>query len=592
MKWKINSRNYLFIIIYNKIRQYKYIIRGYLNKSGSILFALMKDAENKQISFCKAVNMYCNTRWSNNSRYFEHNQKTVGIIGYFKWLTLYKYRTPRIAVQQKEFINQKWNGVSIRLQQFKSFNTSGQKAKELLTNLKKNNDKKKLLINEKIIKLISNQSILLLAYKLIKNNNKKVDKYFNEEVLESINLGWLNNTSLLLEAGHYKFKLTTNFGESLQDQIVKKAIQIVLEPIFEATFKKNSHACRPLKGRLSALREIKKRFHKIFWVLKLSIQNCFESIYHEKLIKLIKQKINCEKTSELLLSFLKKNNESNKNIRLKGIPQCKFLSPLFCNIYLHELDNFIYSLKTGLEIPKINKRPNNFKFVRLNYLLNKIHCKLKNKKIVLEWKQKINNKPYVRYLNDFILGCAESYDKPANIQKKINNFLTNNLNQQLCEAKSIISQLNYKKINFLSTEIFETQEKKVVFKGIKNLLVQAYLQLRIEAPLIKILNKLYKMGLIKKNKSGIYKPTALKRIINQDHTNIINYYNAIAKSIINYYSFVHNFTKLEALVSFSIRHSLALTVALKYKLKYKSKAYKRFGDKLKSPDDSSIRFLF
>jgi retron-type reverse transcriptase len=512
------------------------------------------------------------------------------IIGYFKWLTHYKYRTSRIAVQQKEFTQQKLNGVSIRLQQFKSFNTSGQKAKELLTNLKNNNVKKKFLINEKIIKLISNQSILLLAYKLIKNKNKKVDTFFNEEILDSINLKWLNKTSLLIEAGHYKF--TGNFGESLQDQIVKKAIQIVLEPIFEATFKENSHACRPLKGRHSALREIKKRFHKIFWVLKLSIHNCFESIHHEKLLNFIEQKVNCEKTTELLLRFLKSNNESNKNIGLIGIPQCKFLSPLFCNIYLHELDTFVYSLKMGLEIPKINKRPNNFKYVRLSYILNKIHCKLKNKKLFLEWKQNTNNKPYVRYLNDFILGCTESYYKPANIQGKINNFLTNNLNQELCEVKSIISQLNYKKIKFLSTEIFENQEKKLVFKELKNLFVQAYLQLRIEAPLIKILNKLYKIGIIKKNKSGIYKPTALKRIVNQDHTNIINYYNAIAKSIINYYSFVNNFTKLEALVSFSIRHSLALTLALKYKLKYKSKAYKRFGDKLKSPDDSSIRFLF
>jgi hypothetical protein len=159
-------------------------------------------------------------------------------------------------------------------------------------------------------------------------------------------------------------------------------------------------------------------------------------------------------------------------------------------------------------------------------------------------------------------------------------------------AKSIITQLNYKKINFLSTEIFENQKKKLVLKEIKKLFVGAYLQLQLKAPLIKILNKLYKIGIIKKNKSGIYKPTALKRIVNQDHTNIINYYNAIAKSLINYYSFVNNFTKLEALISFSIRHSLALTLALKYKLKYKSKAYKRFGDKLKNPEDSSIRFLF
>jgi hypothetical protein len=535
-----------------------------MKKSGNNILALMNTSIRKLISFCKIVNMYCTEGY--NSYYFGCAQKKGGIIGYFKWLTLFRYRTLVIAVQKK-----KRHG--IRHQQF---NTSTQKAKELLIALKKKN-LKKTLVNEKIIKLISNQSIILLACKLTK---KKLVKEFNEEVFDSINLGWLNNTSLLIESGKYKFKINKR---SLQDQIVKKAIQIVLELIFE----KN---CRSLKGRLSALREIKNRFHKTFWVLKLSINNCFESIHHEKLLLFIKQKINCGKTSNLILCFLKSTKKSNKKIRSNGIPKCRFLSPLFCNIYLHELDNFVYSLNQGLEAPKTNKRPNNFKYARLSYLLNKIRSK---KKIFLRSeKQNIDNKPYVRYLNDFILGCTESYENQTNIQLKINTFLRNNLNQKLCEAKSIISPLNYKKIKFLSTEIFENQEKKIVFNKVESLVTQNYLQLRIEAPLTKILNKLYKIGILKKKPTGIYKPTALKRVVNQDHTNIINYYNAIAKSIINYYSFVNNFTKLEALVSFSIRHSLALTLALKYKLKYKSKAYKRFGDKLKSLDDSKIKFLF
>jgi hypothetical protein len=161
-----------------------YFISEYLKKSGNNLFVLIKNAENK--NFFDAVSTYCNPKCNKSTIYFDLFQKVRVLLGYFKRLTFYTCRTPRSAVRQKEFAQQKLKVIKIRLQQFKSLNSSGQKAKELLTNLKNNNVKKKLLINDKTIKLISNQSILLLAYKLIRN--KKSEKFFNEEALGSISL--------------------------------------------------------------------------------------------------------------------------------------------------------------------------------------------------------------------------------------------------------------------------------------------------------------------------------------------------------------------------------------------------------------------
>jgi hypothetical protein len=65
-------------------------------------------------------------------------------------------------------------------------------------------------------------------------------------------------------------------------------------------------------------------------------------------------------------------------------------------------------------------------------------------------------------------------------------------------------------------------------------------------------------------------------VINQDHSDIIQLFNLQIRRILNSYSLVDNAKSLGFLVH-GLKHSCALTLALKYKLRYRSKVFKKFG---------------
>lgn len=92
-----------------------------------------------------------------------------------------------------------------------------------------------------------------------------------------------------------------------------------------------------------------------------------------------------------------------------------------------------------------------------------------------------------------------------------------------------------------------------------------------------------------KKKGGKFVPTKVGYLINLDHAYIIKYYNHKIRGIFNYFSFVNNRKFLGSFVH-GLKLSCARTLALKYKIRFASKAYRKFGGKLKCPD-SGIELL-
>jgi len=106
----------------------------------------------------------------------------------------------------------------------------------------------------------------------------------------------------------------------------------------------------------------------------------------------------------------------------------------------------------------------------------------------------------------------------------------------------------------------------------------------LHAPIKELMIKLAGNGFIKKDQDGRYVGTGLKRMVNLDHADIIGYYNSVIYGILNFYSFADNYTRVGALIKFQMRHSCALTLALKFKLRHRAKAFKKFGKNLKCPE--------
>jgi group II intron reverse transcriptase/maturase len=128
---------------------------------------------------------------------------------------------------------------------------------------------------------------------------------------------------------------------TVRDRVVQAAAKLVVEPIFEADFKDCSHGFRPKKSATQALETIRLvggRGHR--YVVEMDIKAFFDSIDHEKLMKLVELRVSDPKVKKLLRQWLEAGVMEEGVVRGTelGSPQGGVISPLLANIYLNALD--------------------------------------------------------------------------------------------------------------------------------------------------------------------------------------------------------------------------------------------------------------
>jgi group II intron reverse transcriptase/maturase len=137
---------------------------------------------------------------------------------------------------------------------------------------------------------------------------------------------------------------------SFRDKLVQEVIRAILEAIYEPTFLESSHGYRPKRSCHTALCQIKKGMGTS-WVIEGDIKGYYDNIDHEILLKLLSKRIDDGRFIELIRRFLKAGYMEFKKVHnsLSGTPQGGIISPILANIYLHELDSYMESLKTRYE---------------------------------------------------------------------------------------------------------------------------------------------------------------------------------------------------------------------------------------------------
>lgn len=129
---------------------------------------------------------------------------------------------------------------------------------------------------------------------------------------------------------------------TVKDRVIQMAVKIVIEPIFEANFQDCSYGFRPKRSAHQALKKVKGLLNKGYiQVIDADLKSYFDTIPHNRLLKLIAKRIADRNILKLISLWLKASVVSEGAIlrnSITGTPQGGVISPLLANIYLNELD--------------------------------------------------------------------------------------------------------------------------------------------------------------------------------------------------------------------------------------------------------------
>ncbi len=145
---------------------------------------------------------------------------------------------------------------------------------------------------------------------------------------------------------------------TIRDRVAQMAVKLVIEPIFEADFEDCSFGFRPKRDAHQAVRAIREALSAAHpYVLDADLQQYFDTIAHDKLMKLIAGRISDRHILGWIKQWLKapvveEDQGGRRHIEgsERGTPQGGVISPLLANIYLHLFDRAFlsYCRATGL----------------------------------------------------------------------------------------------------------------------------------------------------------------------------------------------------------------------------------------------------
>ena len=125
------------------------------------------------------------------------------------------------------------------------------------------------------------------------------------------------------------------------DRVIQQAAAQVLSLGYDKYFSEHSYGFRPGRSCQQAVAEALTYLNEGYeWVIDLDIEKYFDTVNHDKLISILRERSNDAKTLRLIRQFLQAGVMENGLIssREEGMPQGGPLSPVLSNVYLDKLD--------------------------------------------------------------------------------------------------------------------------------------------------------------------------------------------------------------------------------------------------------------
>ncbi len=247
------------------------------------------------------------------------------------------------------------------------------------------------------------------------------------------------------------------------DKLVQEVVRSLLERIYEPVFYDSSHGFRPGRSCHTALERIGSQWTAVKWLVDMDLQSFFDTIDHATLLRLLEKKIDDRRFLALIKQMLQAGYLEDWTFHgtYSGTPQGGICSPILANIYLHELDRFVTTLRH--EFNRGKKRKDHRAYKRLSYRVDETRGEfthLKEHGGTTEQLQEIKRHLraleaqrrkmpagdpfdatykrlfYCRYADDFALGVIGSKADAEQVMAAVQQFLEQELKLTVSAEKS------------------------------------------------------------------------------------------------------------------------------------------------------------
>jgi hypothetical protein len=328
-----------------------------------------------------------------------------------------------------------------------------------------------------------------------------------------------------------------------------------------------------------ALTDVAISWTGITWFIEGDIADCFGSLDHEVMVRILSERIHGNRFLRLIRNMLKAGylEDWKYHDTLSGVPQGGVVSPVLSNIYLSKLDAFAETVL----IPQYTRGERR----KENPEYRKEHCRLTrarregNRAKAREYQKRVRALPfgdpsdpgyrrlrYSRYADDHLLGFTGPNAEADDIKDQLARFLRDELKLELSHEKTLITHARTQPARYLGYEITVQHADRKITRGRRA--ANGTIALRVPLDVIRARRAPYR-------RHG--KPWHRTALQNLDDYDIVRAYGAEYRGIAGYYLLAGDVWRLGAL-RWDAETSMLKTLAAKHKstvaktaAKYKAK---------------------
>jgi group II intron reverse transcriptase/maturase len=431
---------------------------------------------------------------------------------------------------------------------------------------------------EELYRQLFNPQLYLLAYGRIYANHGAMTAGASQETADGMSTEKIGAIIEAMRHERYRFtpvrrvfipkrngKMRPLGMPTWSDKLVGEVVRLLLEAYYEPRFSDRSHGFRPGRGCHTALREVERTWTGTTWFIEGDISDCFGSLSHEIMVRILSEKIRDNRFLRLIRNMLKAGylEDWRYHQTLSGCPQGGVVSPVLSNICLHKLDEHVETVL----IPQYTRgmvRKRNPEYTRVkNRLAYARTCGYRAK--ARELRRRLRRLPvgdpqdpgyrrlrYSRYADDHLLGFIGPKAEAEAIKDQLAAFLRDELALELNAGTQAARYLGY--------EITAQHADRKIIAGQRA--VNGKIALRVPLDVIRAKRAPYR-------RHG--KPWHRPAMQNLDDYDIVRIYGAEYRGIVQYYLLATDVWRLTAL-RWDAQTSMLKTLAAKHKTPVKKMA--------------------